>query len=213
MRRRDSDQLEVRALYRVLRLSLRLRTVARTLRTLNWLTVASVVVLTLALVMRSWIWFADLGVLLIANVGQWMYFRYYLERAGLDEVDEMTGWEFEHWLARFFDRLGFDVETTPYTGDYGADLILTWCGIRTAVQAKRTSRSVGVRAVQEVVAARAFYDCERAMVVTNGHFTAEAVNLARSNHVRMRSRDDLARELASMGVTAALVSGDLVSAE
>ena len=212
MRRRDSDQLDVRALYGVLRLSLRLRTIARTLRTLNWLSVASVVVLALALAMRSWILFSVLGALVVANVGQWMYFRYYLERAGLEEVDEMTGREFERWLARFYERLGFEVEITPYRRDYGADLIVTWNGIRIAVQAKRTSGSVGVRAVQEVVAARAYYDCERAVVVTNGHFTPEAVNLARSNHVRMRSRDDLARELASIGVTAASVSEGLVSA-
>ena len=112
----------------------------------------------------------------------------------------MTGWEFERWLGLFFEDIGFSVERTPYRGDFGADFILTWNGIRIAVQAKRSSGLVGVRAVQEVVAARAFYNCERAMVVTNSYFTDQAMLLARKNDVRIRYRDDLARALARPGL-------------
>jgi restriction system protein len=158
--------------------------------------IAAVVVLALAIAFRNWVLFFAFALLMLLDASLWVYFRYYLERAGLEEVDEMTGWEFERWLKRFFARVGFDVETTPYQGDYGADLILTWNGVRIAVQAKRTSRLVGVRAVQEVVAAKAFYDCERAMVVTNGYFTEQAIVLAHANGVSLRSRDDLARKLA-----------------
>jgi restriction system protein len=70
--------------------------------------------------------------------------------------------------------------------------------MRIAVQAKRSARLVGVRAVQEVVAARAFYGCERAMVVTNSYFTDEALVLARTNGVWMRNRDNLAKALVQM---------------
>jgi HJR/Mrr/RecB family endonuclease len=101
--------------------------------------------------------------------------------------------------AQFFKRVGFDVQRTPYRGDFGADFVLTWSGVKIAVQAKRSRRQVGVAAVQEVVAAKAYYECERAMVVTNGYFSEQAIILARANGVRMRSRDDLARELAALG--------------
>jgi len=36
------------------------------------------------------------------------------------------------------------------------------------------------------------------MVVTNGYFTEQALVLARANGVRMRHRDDLAREIAAL---------------
>lgn len=162
-------------------------------------TIAGVVWLVLGLAFRSWILVGAFGILLALTAAGWAAERYYLSRARLEDLDEMTGWEFERWLERFFERLGFDVKRTPYRGDFGADFVLTWNGVKTAVQAKRSRRQVGVSAVQEVVAARGYYGCERAMVVTNSYFTEQAVILARANGVRMRSRDDLARELAALG--------------
>ena len=87
---------------------------------------------------------------------------------------------------------------TPYQSDFGADFVLTWNGAKMAVQAKRSRRQVGIAAVQEVVAAKAYYGCEKAMVVTNSYFTEQAIILARANGVRMRSRDDLAKEISAL---------------
>jgi len=69
-------------------------------------------------------------------------------------TDSLSGWEFNQWLACVFAKLGFAVEQTPYRGDFGADVIITWNGIRTAVQAKSGHSNVGVAAVQAVVAAQ-----------------------------------------------------------
>ena len=194
----DGNSLPVRGVYGALRLSLRAREVMRAVRGVRALTVATIVLVGLAATFHSYWLVAVLAVVLMLNAGQWIYFRYFLARAGLEGVDEMTGWEFERWLERLFLRLGFEVERTPFRGDYGADFVLTWSGMRIAVQAKRSSRLVGVRAIQEVVAARAFYGCERTMVVTNSYFTDQAMLLARSNGVRIRHRDDLARVLAGL---------------
>jgi Restriction endonuclease len=38
-------------------------------------------------------------------------------------ISMRTGWEFECWLVRFFERLGFEVARTRYRGDYGADVL------------------------------------------------------------------------------------------
>ena len=199
MRRRDSTRLPVRALYLGLRGEFRLRQTLRSLRDASGWTIAGVVWLVLALAFRSWILFGTFGALLLLTAAGWLVERYYLSRARLEDVDEMTGWEFERWLAHFFERVGFEVKRTPYRGDFGADFVLTWNGVKIAVQAKRSRRQVGVSGVQEVVAAKAYYGCEQAMVVTNGYFTEQAVILARANGVRMRSRDDLVRELAGLG--------------
>src|SRR4051794_19718318 len=191
----DRNSLPVRGVYGALALSLRVREVMRALRGLSALTMGAIVLAALSAAFRSWWLVAALALMLLLNAAQWLYFRYFLARAGLEGVDEMTGWEFERWLETFFLRLGFEVERTPFRGDYGADFVLSWNGVRIAAQAKRSSRLVGVQAVQQVVAARAFYGCELSMVVTNSYFTEQAMLLARKNGVRIRHRDDLARAL------------------
>ena len=194
----DRDTLPVRSVYGILWLSLRGRELMRAVRGISPLAVATIVSIALEATVGGYPLLAALVVVLSLYVGQWMYFSYYLARAGLEGVDEMTGWEFERWLERFFLRIGFEVERTPHRGEFGADFVLTWNGVRMAVQAKRSSRLVGVRAVQEVVAARAFYGCELSMVVTNNYFTDQAMLLARKNDVRIRNRDDLAQALVNL---------------
>ncbi len=68
------------------------------------------------------------------------------------EITQLTGTDFEDYLSRLFKSHGYHVETTPKTGDYGADLILLKDKQRIAVQAKRWVGSVGVGAVQEALA-------------------------------------------------------------
>lgn len=82
-------------------------------------------------------------------------------------------------------------EQTRARGDYGADLVLEKDGARAVVQAKRWSRNVGVKAVQEAVAAKPLYRCDYSMVVTNRYFTEQARRLAKANDVRLWNRDDL----------------------
>jgi restriction system protein len=198
MRRRDSDNLPLRAVYLGLRGEFRVRQSLRSLIHASGWTVAGIVWLVFALAFRSWVLFAAFAALLTLTLAGWAYNQHYLSRARLDDLDEMTGWEFERWLEQFFKRVGFGVMRTPYRGDFGADFVLMWNGVKIAVQAKRSRRQVGVAAVQEVVAAKAYYGCEQAMVGTNGYFSDQAIILARANGVRMRFRDDLARELAAL---------------
>lgn len=118
-----------------------------------------------------------------------------IKRSGMDEVDLMNGRDFEIRLEMLFGELGWKVQRTPYQGDWGADLVVTKGSRKAAVQAKRSSRPVGVRAIQEAVASKAHYGCAEAMVVTNNSFTRNARSLARSNGVTLWDRDELARAL------------------
>lgn len=126
-----------------------------------------------------------------------------LAAAGMDEVDQMTGKDFEKFLEVVFRRLGYSVERTRYIGDYGADLVLVNGGVRTVVQAKRWSRAVGIKALQEVVASKGKYRCTEAIVVTNSTYTQQALELARANGVRLWSREDLIRARLEMREEAA----------
>ena len=118
-----------------------------------------------------------------------------LTESGIFEIDKMDGKSFEMCLSGLFSRQGYRVEETPYTGDWGADLIVTKSGVRTVVQAKRYTKKVGVRAVQEAVAAKAKYHCAEAMVVTNSTFTKQAIELARVNGVSLWGREELVARL------------------
>lgn len=110
------------------------------------------------------------------------------DRCGIDEIDRLSGTEFERRLAAMFVDSGHDVTRTPGSQDYGADLIIVRDGVRTVVQAKRWQGSVGVAAVQEVLAAKAYYNAVRALVVTNSHFTRQAQELARQARVQLWGR-------------------------
>lgn len=102
----------------------------------------------------------------------------------VDEIDKMSGEEFELFTAAVLKGCGFVIEEiTKTTGDYGADIIVSFGQIRIAVQCKRYSHPVGVKAVQEVISAMKHYDCEEAIVITNNYFTNQAEILAKDNEV------------------------------
>src|SRR5579862_2994442 len=90
----------------------------------------------------------------------WLVAERRLARSGIEEIDAMGGVTFERRLSHLFNCLGYRVEQTRARGDYGADLILARDGIRTVVQAKRWTKNVGVKAVQEAVAAKPMYRCD-----------------------------------------------------
>lgn len=114
-----------------------------------------------------------------------------LRSSGLLVIDRMGGVEFEDRLAVLFADFGYSVTRTPTSGDYGADLILQRPGERVAVQAKCVARPVGVSALQEVLGAKAFYDCDSAIVVTNRSFTPQAQEFARRTGVGLWDRGRL----------------------
>ena len=109
----------------------------------------------------------------------------------IHDIDQMNGREFEKLLQTLFEQQGYEVKLTPYCGDWGADLVLAKGGSKTVVQAKRWHSLVGVQGVQEVVAAKAKYQAENAMVITNSRFTYQAQELARVNEVSLWNRDAL----------------------
>jgi restriction system protein len=115
-----------------------------------------------------------------------------LRRAGIFEIDGMSGAMFEQRLAVLFRGLGYSAEIVGSSaGDYGGDLIVAKAGTKTVVQAKCWKKNVGVKAVQEAVGARGYYSADTAMVVTNARFTKQAQELARKNKVKLWGRDEL----------------------
>ena len=92
----------------------------------------------------------------------------------ISQIDIMEGYEFEEYLKTLFFYEGFSSETTTKSRDYGADIILTSQTEKIIVQAKRYSKAVGVKSVQEIMGAVKHYNATGAMVVTNSYFTQSA---------------------------------------
>ncbi len=113
------------------------------------------------------------------------------------KVDELSGVEFENLLMDKFLTLGFKVESTPNTGDFGADLIVeNNKGSRIIVQCKRFKSKVNLKAVQEVVGAMGHYAGDMGIVITNNTFLNSAVKLAESHDIELWDGDRLVSFLA-----------------
>lgn len=121
-----------------------------------------------------------------------------LRRSGIAEIDRMDGFVFEQYLGELFSKLGYHSKVTQGSGDFGADLVLTKKDQKIVVQAKRYSKNVGIKAVQEAQASIAHYKASEAWVVTNSDFTEAAYVLAKSNNVKLINREKLISMILEM---------------
>lgn len=108
--------------------------------------------------------------------------------ASMIAIDAMTGTEFEDYVAARLQRAGWQVTFTSASGDYGVDLIAQKDGKSVAIQCKRHSKSVGVAAVQQVVAGARHHGCTKSIVVSNQEFTEAAKQLAYTHGCQLIGR-------------------------
>lgn len=117
---------------------------------------------------------------LILLAGGAVFFLFRGRRRRGNVFDDMEGHEFEYFCAQLLENHGFtEVEVTKGSGDYGIDVLAQKDGVTYAVQCKRYSAPVGVKAVQEAYAGRDYYDRMVGAVMTNQYFTAPAVEAAK----------------------------------
>ncbi len=108
------------------------------------------------------------------------------------DADIISGEHYETLCRNLLQAEGWKVETTPVTGDQGADLIAEAGGCRVVIQCKFYAKPVGNKAVQEAHAALGFHASDRAAVVSNASFTRSARQLAQSTGVTLLHHDQLA---------------------
>jgi HJR/Mrr/RecB family endonuclease len=113
----------------------------------------------------------------------------------LTDIDSMTGFEFEDFLINLFTTLGYTVERSKRSHEQGLDFLLERYDERIACQVKRYNQAVGNKAIQEVNAARDYYHCQKALVVTNSNFTSSAIQLAERCNVELWDRKKLKEQI------------------
>ena len=137
---------------------------------------------------KTWVILAFICVVLVVLVlvirllkQKWLYNH--------SEIDEMEGREFEKFCARLLEQKGFqDVNITKASGDFGVDILAEKEGVTYAIQCKRYTDPVGVKAIQEAYAGREYYDRMVGAVLTNQYFTAPAVEAAKKLKILLWDR-------------------------
>ena len=130
-----------------------------------------------------------LGIVIIVVAGV-VLCKQFRKNARAHALDTMEGLEFEYYCADLLAANGFiEVEVTKGSGDYGIDILAEKDGVTYAIQCKRYTGLVGVKAVQEAYAGRDFYDRMVGAVLTNQYFTKPAVEAARKLKILMWDRD------------------------
>jgi restriction system protein len=119
-----------------------------------------------------------------------------LKMSGIGIIDKMDGLQFEQYLRLLFEEHGYKATVTPSSCDYGADLVIIKDGVKTVVQAKRYKGVVGIKAIQEIIGAKNYYNANKAMVVTNSKFSPAASNLAKVGFVELIDRSELIKMLS-----------------
>lgn len=127
--------------------------------------------------MQSYIIIGILGILIFALLAIFLILR---KRKYCESYEEMEGHDFEYFCADLLSRRGFsEVEVTKGSGDYGIDILAEKDGVTYAIQCKRYTTPVGVKAIQEAYTGKDFYDRMVGAVMTNQYFTTPAVEAAR----------------------------------
>jgi len=89
--------------------------------------------------------------------------------------------DYEHFVAKYFEDLGYSTEVTNSTGDFGVDVFAQKEGDKIAIQAKHYangSRKVNRRMIMELHGAKEFFNCNKAILVTSGNFLPDALEIA-----------------------------------
>lgn len=86
-------------------------------------------------------------------------------------IDRLTPTEFEAHCASLLVKGGWSAKITQASGDQGIDIIGERNGLKAVFQVKKSSSTVGNKAVQEVIAGKSFASADLAFVVSNAGFT------------------------------------------
>lgn len=116
----------------------------------------------------------------------------------IDDIDMMNGSEFEQFVSLLYSKMGYSAEVTKHSGDQGIDVIAEKNNIKVGIQAKCYSNSVGNSAIQEAVAGKNYYNCDKVIVVTNNSFTNSAIELAQVNDVILWDRNILKEKISEL---------------
>ena len=119
------------------------------------------------------------------------------------DADKLDGHAFQDLLAKVLEVNGYEgVNVTGKSGDQGGDVVAALNDQKFVIQVKRYSidRRVTNKAVQEVMGAIAYYNCDKGIVATNSYFTSSAKELAKINGVILWDRVTISKFIENYNI-------------
>lgn len=89
--------------------------------------------------------------------------------------------EYEHIVAEYFERKGYETKVSQYSNDYGVDVFAIKGKIKIAIQAKMfgdSTRPINRQMVMELHGVRDYFGCTKAIIATNGRVIENAKEVA-----------------------------------
>lgn len=107
----------------------------------------------------------------------------------------MSPFDFEDFVAKLFNKLGYNTRTTSKTGDYGVDVIAENSFEKVAIQCKKYNEgnNVGNDVVQMLLGAMQLrgLKANKGIIITTSHFTRQAYKQAEGNNLELWDKDVL----------------------
>lgn len=103
----------------------------------------------------------------------------------------LDGVSFERAVGRLYRKDGYKVEFTPISSDGGVDLILKRNGEKIVVQCKAYTARVGVGTARELVAARADFGADRAILIAASGVTKPAAQYCAQRSISVLDATDM----------------------
>ena len=100
-------------------------------------------------------------------------------------TDDMNPYDYEHFCATEFNKIGWVAKATQGSSDQGVDVIATKGDITLVAQCKKFMKPVGNKAVQEIVAGMKFYGASIGLVIAPNGYTNSAKKLAEANNIKL----------------------------
>lgn len=152
-----------------------------------------IVVVFILLILAEYIWITlGLAIIVIFYI---IYSSYQNEKRihalKISDIDNMSGFDFEHYIGDLLSNRGYKIKVTKPSGDFGSDIIALKDGNKYSIQVKRRVDNISRNAVSDAVAAKDYYGCNMAMVVTNSSYTSGAIELAKATKCILVDREIL----------------------
>lgn len=117
----------------------------------------------------------------------------------LSSADRMDSLRFIHWCADLLKRHSFqNVQVLRGKDKRGVDILAQESNIKYTIHCKRSNSDVGTSAIWEIKEGMSRYNDHIGLIITNQHFTKDAVDMAEAESLHLWDRDKLSELLLNL---------------
>ncbi len=122
-----------------------------------------------------------------------------------EEISKLKPFKFEAFTAALFEKMGYKVDLTPNSNDKGADVVAFGNEKNILIQCKQSTYNVDMKAVQEILGAKGYYNLKHnidfeLVIFTNNCLNDNAKNYAICNNVRFYEGADIEKLIRKFNV-------------